>query len=223
MARTVGEAMTREVLSVHPDAPFKQLAEMLVQHRIDGLPVVDERGRLLGVVSGSDLTCHEEQGPTLAGLVRGGRTALTHAKKARGRTARELMTSPARTVSPDAGICDALALMGRAKVGRLVVVADGRVVGMLTRSDVLRIFTRSDDELTREVEQRVRGALAGSRGDVRVTVGDGVVHLRGDVERSSTACAAVGAASQVPGVVEVEDALHSEIDDLSVMAGVPGF
>jgi CBS domain-containing protein len=154
--------------------------------------------------------------------VRGGRTAFTHAKKARGRTARELMSAPARTVHPGAGICEALSLMGRARVGRLVAVEDGRVVGMLTRSDVLRVFTRSDEELTREVEQKVRGVLAGVRSDVRVTVADGVVHLRGDVERATSACAAAGAASSVPGVVEVEDDLHAEIDDLAVLAGVPG-
>lgn len=222
MPRTVDEAMTREVLTVHPDAPFKQLAEMLVEHRIDGLPVVDEHERLLGVVSGADLTCHEEQEPSLVGLVRGGRTARTHAKKARGRTARELMTAPARTVRPDAGICDALAVMGRARVGRLVVVEQGRVVGMLTRSDVLRIFTRSDEQLTREVEQKVRIVLAGTTGDVRVIVADGVVYLRGEVELATSACAAAAAAGEVRGVVDVEDELHAQIDDLAVLAGVPG-
>lgn len=220
--RTVGEVMTREVLTVHPDAPFKQLAQLLVEHRIDGLPVVDEHGRLLGVVSGADLTCHEEAGPRLADLVRHVRTARTHLRKAHGRTARELMTSPARTVAPDAGICDALSLMARAGVGRLVVVDGDAVVGMLTRSDVLRIFTRDDDDLTREVEQQVRLALAGVRSSVRVTVGDGIAYLRGDVERASSACAAAAAAREVLGVVEVEDDLHAEVDDLTVLAGVPG-
>jgi CBS domain-containing protein len=220
--RTVGEAMTREVLTVHPDTPFKQLAELLVEHRIDGLPVVDERGTLQGVVSGSDLTCHEESAPSLVEFVRHARTARTHAKKARGRTARELMTAPARTVPPEAGICDALALMGRAKVGRLVVVQDGRVIGMLTRSDVLRVFTRNDEQLAREVEDRVRQALAGVRSKVHVAVADGVVHLRGDVERASSACAAAAAAAGVVGVVDVEDDLHAEVDDLTELAGVPG-
>ena len=222
MPRTVDQAMTREVLTVHPNTPFKQVAEMLVEHRIDGLPVVDEHGVLLGVVSGSDLTCHEEPHPTLVGLVRGGRTARTHAKKARGRTARDLMTAPARTVHPGAGICDALAVMGKAKVGRLVVVEEGRVVGMLTRSDVLKIFTRSDEQLQREVEQQVRAALPGSRDDVRVTVGDGIAYLRGTCERASTAVSAVTAAQDVPGVVDVEDELYAEVDDVTVMAGVPG-
>ena len=221
MPRTVGEAMTREVMSVHPNVPFKQLAETIVEHRIDGLPVVDEHGVLLGVVSGSDLTCHEEPEPTLVGLVRGGRTARSHARKARGRTARELMTAPARTISPDAGICDALSLMGRAKVGRLVVVEDGRVVGMLTRTDVLRIFTRSDEQLAREVEQKVWAALAGTSHDVRVAVGDGVAYLRGEVELASSARTATAAAAEVPGVVAVEDELHAEIDDLTIVTSVP--
>jgi CBS domain-containing protein len=75
--------MTRQVLTVHPDTPFKQIAELLVGQGIDAVPVVDEAGQVLGVVSGSDLTCHEETAPTLGQLLTHGRTTLTHARKAR--------------------------------------------------------------------------------------------------------------------------------------------
>jgi CBS domain-containing protein len=220
--RTVGDAMTRQVLTVHPDTPFKQIAELLVGQGIDAVPVVDEAGQVLGVVSGSDLTCHEETGPTLGQLLTHGRTTLSHARKARARTARELMSSPVRTIGPDAGACDALKTMIRGGVGRLVVMEGGRLVGILARSDLLRVYTRSDESLQAEVEAAVRAAVGRPGAGIRVLVADGIVHLRGDVERSSTACAAAGAAQSVPGVVDVEDDVVAAVDDVAVLTGFAG-
>lgn len=214
MGRTVREAMTSRVVSVHPDAPYKQIVQVLAEHGFDAVPVVDETGALLGVVSGADLTCHEEEPPSLAHLVVGGREARSHARKSRGRTARELMTAPARTIGPDDEVCDALREMTRARVGRLVVVADDQVVGMLARSDLLRVFLRSDEDLQREVETAVR-PVVGS-GEVHVIVADGIAHLRGRVELTTTAWAAAAAARDVPGIVDVEDCLVGEIDDTLV-------
>jgi len=218
--RTVGEAMTRQVLTVHPDAPFKQIVETLVGQGIDALPVVDEAGRVLGIVSGSDLTCHEEAGVSLGGLLTGARTTLDHARKRRGRTARELMSAPVRTTSPSTGVCEALTTMNRGHVGRLVVMDGGRLVGILTRSDLLRVFTRSDAGLEDDARIAVRQATGPAGSDLAVTVADGIVHLRGAVERASTAVAAACAARDVPGIVDVEDDVVAEIDDVAV---VPGF
>jgi CBS domain-containing protein len=220
--RTVGEAMTRQVLTVHPDTPFKSIAELLVGQGIDAVPVVDETGQVLGVVSGSDLTCHEETGPTLGQLLTHGRTTLIHRRKAHARTARELMSAPPRTIAPDAGVCDALALMNRAGVGRLLVMEGGRLVGILARSDLLRVYTRSDESIQREAEAAVRAAVGPAGAGLRVVVADGIVHLRGDVERASTTCAAAGAAQSVPGVVDVEDDVVAEIDDVAVVTGFVG-
>lgn len=216
MQRTVRSAMTSEVVTVHPDDPFKQVVQLLAEHRVDGVPVVDETGALLGVVSKSDLTCHEEEPPSLTHLVVGGRGAREHARKARARTARELMTSPARTTTPDAEVCEALREMSRGKVGRLVVVEDGRVVGILARSDLLKVFLRSDEELQREAEVVVRDQLGAEAEGVQVVVADGVVHLRGRVSRTSTAWAAAAAARDVPGVVDVDDCLVGDVDDTLV-------
>ena len=220
--RTVAEAMTRQVLTVHPDTPFKEIVQVLVGQGIDAVPVVDEVGTLLGVVSGSDLTCHEEPPASSVSLLIGGRTARTHARKARGRTARELMSSPARTVSPSVGVCEATAAMNRDHVGRLVVVDDGRLVGILTRSDVLRVFTRSDEALQGDVEAALRSALGRDRRSVRVTVADGVVHLRGSIDRASQACVAAAEARAVPGVIDVDDELVAETDDLTSPLGYVG-
>ena len=216
MQRSVRSTMTSEVVTVPPDEPFKGVVRLLAQHGVDALPVVDAGGELLGVVSARDLTCHEEEPPSLAHLVVGGRGAREHARKARGRTARELMTSPARTVSPDAEACEALRDMTRGKVGRLVVVEQGRVVGILTRSDLLRVFLRSDEELQREASVVVRDLLGEDAAGVEATVTDGVVSLRGRVGRTSQAWAAAAAARDVPGVVDVEDALVAEVDDTLV-------
>jgi len=220
--QTVGDAMTRQVLTVHPDTPFKQIAELLVGQGIDAAPVVDDDGRVLGVVSGSDLTCHEETAPTLGQLLARGRTTLTHARKARARTARQLMSSPARTITPEAGVCEALSRMQRSGVGRLLVLDAGRLVGILTRSDLLRVYTRSDASIQVEAELTVRSAVGAAGGAVQVEVADGVVHLRGDVERSSTAAAAARAAGSVPGVVDVEDDLVAAVDDIPVHTGFVG-
>ena len=215
--RTVGEAMTRQVLTVHPDASFKHIVEVLVGQGIDALPVVDDQGALLGVVSGSDLTCHEEPAPSLGRLLTGGLTTLEHARKARGRTARELMSSPARTTSPDTGVCEALHAMNRGHVGRLCVTEGGRLVGILTRSDLLRVFTRSDASLETDVARAVSDAVGGAGAGLTVRVEDGIAHLRGSLERASTAVIADAAARSVPGIVDVEDEVVAEIDDVTVV------
>ena len=227
MARSVRSAMSTEVVTAHPDTPFKAIVQTLAEHGFDALPVVDEKGRLLGVVSGADLTCHEEEPPGIASMLMGGKSAREHVRKGRGRTAAELMTSPARTISPDDDVCDALREMARAHVGRLVVVHGVRVVGMLARSDLLRVFLRSDDELQREVEAAVQEAVGTTPHDVSVVVADGVVHLRGWVERTACAWAAAASARAVPGVVDVDDSLTSDIDDtllheMSVRGPFPG-
>ena len=213
MMRTVRSAMTTEVVTVHPDTPFKQLVQVLAEHGFDALPVVDETGALLGVVSGADLTCHEEEPPSLGTLLVGGRSVREHVRKARGRTARELMSSPARTVGPDQEVCVALKEMARGGVGRVVVVEQGRVVGMLARSDLLRVFLRSDEDLQRDVEAAVLEQVGSVPHDLQVVVADGVAHLRGWVERTAAAWAAAAAAAAVPGVVDVDDSLASDIDD----------
>lgn len=220
MGRTVRDAMTRQVITVHPNTPFKQIVQVLVENGIDAVPVVDEGGRLLGVVSGSDLTCHEEQPASLTTLI-AGRTARAHARKAKAGTARALMTAPARTIDPDAAVCVALHDMGRFGVGRLIVTENDAPVGILTRTDLLRVFLRSDEDLERDVEAAVHRAV-GEPLDVVVTVADGVAVLRGHVDRASTACAAAAAARSIPGVVDVEDQLHHALDDLVVPMGFSG-
>ena len=173
----VRELMTTDVLSVGPDTSFKQLVQLLSRHRVDAVPVV-EHGRLLGVVSASDLTAHDEQPPSLVRTLLGARHERDHARTCRGRTARDLMTTPARCVGPDASVPEALREMTRGRVGRLVVVEDGAVVGILTRSDVLSVYLRDDALLERDVADAVRRSVH-CDAEVTSSVRDGVARLEG--------------------------------------------
>lgn len=215
-ARTVSDLMTRDVVTVAPNDTFKAVACLLLDHRVDAAPVVDDDGRVLGVVSAADLTCHAEEEPGLPALLLGGKGRREHARKRRGRTAADLMTSPATCVRPDAGVCAALETMQRAGVGRVVVVDGERLVGILTRSDVLRDYVRPDADLLRDVDAVVRAAAAGAPTRPDVEVRDGVVVLRGWTELVSTAWAMAAAAGQVPGVVDVDDDVLSDVDDTVV-------
>lgn len=212
--RAVGDLMSRDPMTVPPDASFKDVVRALSERDVHAAPVVDADGTLLGIVSASDLTCHEEEPAAWSRML--GRQAREHLRKARGRTARDLMTSPARTVPPDATCCRALREMSDAHIGQLVVMDGGRVAGMLTRRDVLRAFLRDDDEIRREVEQAVTRAVGDCPAQVQVDVHDGVVRLSGHVERLSCAWAATAGARSVMGVVDVEDDVSFDTDDTDV-------
>ena len=213
--RAVRELMTPDPLTVRPETPFKSIVRALTDAGVDAAPVVDADGRLLGVVSQSDLTCHEEERAPWSKMLLD-KQAREHVRKSRGRTARELMTSPARTVAPDAKVCAALREMSDAHVSQLVVVDGGQVCGVLSRRDVLRSFLRDDAEIQRDVEQAVAQAIGDCPSRIEVEVRDGVVLLSGFVERVSCAWAAFAGAMSVSGVVDVDDELTSDIDDTEV-------
>ena len=115
-------------------------------------------------------------------------------------------------VDPATPVPEALRTMSRAGVGRLVVVDDGQVVGVLTRRDVLRVYLRDDDRLRAEVEEAVRSAVT-CDADVEVQVHDGIVRLDGWVERATCGWAAAAAVRSVPGVVDLDNQLGYSIDD----------
>ncbi len=112
--------------------------------------------------------------------------------------------------------------MNRGHVGRLCVTEAGRLVGILTRSDLLRVFTRSDASLEPDVTQAVSDAVGAAGAELTVGVVDGIAYLRGSVERASTAVLAAAAARSVPGIVDVEDEVVAEIDDVTVVPAYVG-
>jgi CBS-domain-containing membrane protein len=157
MGRHVRDVMTREVVTVDERASFKEVATLIAEHRVSALPVLDGKGRVVGIVSEADLLLKEEfaEKPTKDRLFQSRRQRETRAKAA-GDTAAELMTSPAVTVGPDASVAEAARLLHRHGVKRLPVVDPaGPLLGIVSRADLLKVFLHSDADIAREVRQQV--------------------------------------------------------------------
>jgi CBS domain-containing protein len=208
MSATVRDVMTTRVVAVHKDASFKEMAAMLRSSRISAFPVLDDAGRVVGVVSEADLLVKEAvQAEGVSVLA-----ALRHWReddKAAGTTAGDLMTGPAVTIGPDAPVAEAARLMYDRRVKRLPVVNNaGHLVGIISRVDVLSVFDRPDDQIRGEIVRDVLPeVLVTVPGDCEVTVRDGIVTLAGLLDSERDAKSAVDAVRHVQGVVAVRDRL----------------
>src|SRR6185369_809501 len=151
---TVGDVMTGKVVSVTADTPYKQIVKSLQRHRVSAVPVVNDEGHVIGVVSEADLLPKlETPDETMFGRNKHRRRIRA---KARGDIASELMSAPAVTIGPEAAIPAAARVMDSERVKRLPVVDDqGRLVGVISRSDLLRPFLRADDEIRAEIRDQV--------------------------------------------------------------------
>ena len=202
----VERVMTRDVCVVTPETPLKDVAALLTGRHISGAPVCDADGAVLGVVSEADILRKTEGlSPEIGGRMRWFfRRVDGELEKIAARTAGEAMTSPALTIRPTQQVSDAARLMIEHRINRLPVVAGGRLVGIVSRADLLRAFERADDELEREIREEVlRGELwlAPEAFDVRVE--DGIVTLRGIVHTREEADDVIRFVRRVPGVLEV--------------------
>ncbi|MGW7055946.1 CBS domain-containing protein [Streptomyces sp. NPDC054887] len=207
--RTVGEVMTEEVVTLRPDTPFQEVAALLDANDIASAPVVDADGALVGVVSASDVLRHETGMPAPQGTDGNDERAWG---KVRARTADALMSSPAFTAHTGWTIPQAARELRRRHVKQLPVVDDdGLLTGIVSRSDLLDAFIRSDDEIRREVEQDVLGRMLGlDEGTVAVEVLDGAVALRGHVPEPRLVPVIVGLCQGIDGVVTVEPHLTGQ-------------
>lgn len=216
---TVGDVMTRTVVSVRAWTPLKEVAQLLIDRRISGLPVVDDDGALLGVVSEGDFLMKEQGAQAirhrpLARIFGESRASRSNLAKIGALTAGEAMTSPALTIAPGRHISEAAALMTARGVNRLPVVDGGRLVGIVSRADLVRAYVRSDDELAATIRDDVLLRILWlDPAQFTVGVRDGVASISGRVERRSTAEAVERAVSMVPGVVDVEPELSWAVDD----------
>ncbi|MEU8363775.1 CBS domain-containing protein [Nonomuraea sp. NPDC048882] len=220
MRRTVADVMTDKVVAVSAATPFKEIAETLISGGISAVPVTDDDNHVLGVVSEADLLRKEEfrEQYYREGYRPPLRARLRHPKgrrKAEGDTAAELMTTPAVTVSPQASAVEAARLMDGHGVKRLAVVDyNGRLVGIVSRRDLVKLFLRGDEAIAAEVRDDVLDrSLWVDTGDVRVDVLQGVVTLSGRMERRTEAAIAVRMTGRVNGVVDVVDRLTWKTDD----------
>jgi CBS domain-containing protein len=212
MSWNVGAVMTRDVETVRPAAPYKEIVERIRARRVSALPVVNAAGRVLGVVSEADLMLKEERPPHPGRSAAGARA---DAAKATARNAAALMTAPALTIDERASLTEAARIMHARKVKRLVVVRDdGRVAGIVSRSDILSAFARSDDSIAEEVSRTVLVELLDlDPSSVTVTVEQGVVRLEGVLETRSLAWLLVKLVEGVEGVVGVDGRLRWRLDD----------
>lgn len=219
---TAADVMTTEVISIAPDTPVQEIARLLHTNRISGVPVLNTDGRLIGIVSESDLMSHvgaigEE--PRQSRWLRffSDQTSLAeHYAKTHGRTARDVMTDGVVTVDDNTPLAEVAKTLERHKIKRAPVLRDGKLAGIVTRGNLLQALAATDimkpvsaddrrirERLIAEMRRQpwARGLL------VNATVQDGVVTLRGFIRGEPDRRALRIAAESVPGVRRVEDDL----------------
>lgn len=225
--RTVRDVMTRSVISVAPDLPIKEVARLLAERRISGLPVVGEDGAILGVVTEGDLLVKGHdlgslQRRPLARIFGESRDTRSLRAKAEARTAGQAMSAPPITIGADASIHEAAAVMIERKVNRLPVVDGTRLVGIVARADVVRTLVRSDADLAEDVRRdALWKALWIDPSSFEVVVDEGIATLTGRVTRRSTAAIVERVVRSVPGIVDVVATIEWSIDDHGQDAAPP--
>ena len=215
----VREIMTTDVLTIGPEAELRDVARLFVEHGISGVPVCGARREILGVVSEGDILFKEQgrpdEGQSLLARIDG--SADRAAAKAAAVKVGDAMTAPAITVPAYCSVAHAARIMSEHGINRLPVVKGDEVVGIVTRTDLVRAFVRSDEEIRREIrEDLLRDTLwLEAPAAVDVDVKRGVVSLNGHVETSSDASLLVRLVGRVPGVVSVLADLNWKTDDTS--------
>jgi CBS domain-containing protein len=220
----VSEVMTRDVIVVRPQTTVRDIAALMVQSRISGVPVVDGEGRLVGVLSETDLLHRAETGTEkrhkwwLGALIDEDQLAREYAA-AHARRAEDIMTKQVVTVDPDADLAFVADLLDRRKLKRVPVVKDGRVVGIITRGDMVRALVmsqsalkaplpRDTEELVQSINERMQQVKWLDSSLVSVSVKDGVAELTGLAASTDQRRALRVLVEDTPGVVRVDDKMH---------------
>lgn len=212
----VADLMTRDPVAVGPETPLKDVAAILLEHGISGVPVIGERLEVLGVVSEADIVA-KEAGPDprdrrLIARLLSGRDV--DRQKVEARTAVEAMHSPAITVGAGVTVTEAARLLTEHGIKRLPVVdEDGTLIGIVTRTDLVRAFTRSDREIAREIRDMVLETLWLEEPGLHLSVERGDVRLAGKVQRRTDAELIAQLTHRIPGVVGVHSTLRWAWDD----------
>lgn len=210
----VRDLMATEVVSIGPDVAIKEAARLMVESGVSGVPVVDDDGHLVGIITEADFVAGEagRRSGQRAGLLR----FLLNRQSIGDEELRvaDVMTPDVITVAPDADHTEAARLMDREAVKRLVVTDDGRVVGIVSRADIMRAFTRSDEDIVAEIKGHVmRDILWVDPDRVRVESTDGNVVLDGRLENRSDATLLLELTRRLDGVASVTDHLQWDYDD----------
>lgn len=216
----VEDVMTREVVTATPDTPFKELTRLLSEHRISGIPIVDEDRTLVGIVTEADLLWTEQEREPkprsrfLEWFIDRKRLAEIE-RVAPDLLARDLMTPDVVTVDPQTPLREAVVRLLQAGVKRLPVVdAGGTVVGIVSRTELLEPFLREDEDIRREiVDEVIVRTMWLDPASIHVDVERGVVRLSGQVDLRSTKEILVELVDRVDGVVGIVDELTYEHED----------
>lgn len=217
--KTIREIMTTPVQTVREDTPLKDVARLLTENRISGLPVVDAVGAVVGVISEADLLMKAQGADAIhhrrfARLFGEGRESAVQLTKLSAVTAGEAMTTPAVTIGPDRRASAAAALMVAKRINRLPVVDDGRLVGIITRADLVRAYVRSDEELARTIREDVLLRILWlDPSTFTVSVERGVATIGGWVERRTSAEMIDRAVRMIPGIMGVRSKVTWAVDD----------
>jgi CBS domain-containing protein len=203
----VGDIMSTPVISVTPEHSLKAVARLFERNGIAAVPVVDG-GRVVGVVSKTDIVRREqafelERGHRRSNRLRRGTRA------ARGVTAADAMVSPAITVDPTRSAVGCAWLMTEHDAHHLPVLDHGELIGIVSRSDLVRAFARSDEQIRAEIVEQILPSFAPSADEVEIMVSNGEVVLTGEVDDESTLRCLPHAVRSVIGVVEVTCALRA--------------
>ncbi|MDR5867491.1 CBS domain-containing protein [Halomonas koreensis] len=213
------DVMTPHVITVSPDSEVRQIASLLLEHGISAVPVVDDDQRLLGIVSEGDLIRRLENEDTPHSwwlrLFASGDQAADYVRT-HGRLAGEIMTPDPVSVDEDAPLHEIASLLEKRRIKRVPVIRDGRVVGIVSRSNLLRGFSVAEPAAATSADDReIRDAILREVDDhtgvmvdrLNVIVSDGKVQLWGLVESKEQRWAVQVAAENTPGVTSVENNL----------------
>ena len=218
--QTVSDVMSHDVSTIAPTATYKAAALQLLDRHVSALPVVDDSGRLIGVVSEADLLAKERhaQEPFLGGLRPSWRAERSRAEST---LVRDLMTSPAITIRPGASVSEAARSLARRGIRRLCVIDDaGALLGVVTRGDLLRPFARDDDALAEDIRRGViYDVMCLDPRTFTVDVQEGVAHLAGRVDRRTDVEILDRLVRRVDGIVDAVLNLSWGVDDRDFKVG----
>nr|WP_042178596.1 CBS domain-containing protein [Kibdelosporangium sp. MJ126-NF4]CEL13281.1 CBS domain protein [Kibdelosporangium sp. MJ126-NF4]CTQ98972.1 CBS domain protein [Kibdelosporangium sp. MJ126-NF4] len=213
---TVASVMTKDVVTVTPDTEFKQIVNLLATGQISAVAVLAKDGFPVGVVSEADLLHKQEnEGAEPGHHSFTGRQARRWQRKAAALRAKDLMSTPVYTARPDDTLSAAARELARRGVRRLFVVDDHKLVGVVSRRDLLSVFRRSDHDIRDEIVQEILvRTLWADPESVSVTVEDGVVTMLGRLERKCAVEIAGRLVPKIPGVIEVHNGMDYTWNDM---------
>lgn len=218
------DVMTSPVLTTQGETSVRELAAAMLAHHISGLPVVSSTGELIGIVTEGDLLSKGTGPGDEASAIPAmwfqfpGFKGLHASRKANALTARELMTTPVVTVDEGAFIDEIVKVMLEKKINRVPVMRKGRLVGIISRGDILKAFARTDQEIATAVCDALAQELWIDVTRLKIGVQEGIVHLRGEVELHSEMELAERCVATIDGVVRVESGLTYRFDDQPLFA-----